>query len=421
MATPSERIFRRVALERLSSPEQLDQLISLTSPIGWLALAAITILLSAIVAWGIFGSVPTRVSGAGILVARGGQVFDAMAPASGTVATVAVIGASVKKGDVVASLDRTQPEQDLVHAQKVLAEQQEQLEKTTARFDREIEARRTVDAQQRENLAAIIRSAEQRHTFYAEQLKSDQSVAEQGFLTRRFVQETRQQMETAEQDGSRARNDLLRIDAEELDQAGLRDQEVSRQQEAVNAARRTVEELEIRLERDTRIVSPIAGHVTEVKASIGTVVAPGRPILSIETAGKGLELMLFIPPAQGKKEGPGMEVRIEPATVKKEEFGTLIGRVLDISEFPISPEGMQAELGNAELVKLFSAQGAPYAARVGLVKDAASRTGYAWSAGGGPPLALSAGTTTSAEVTVRTQAPLTLVLPLLRERIGISG
>ena len=293
--------------------------------------------------------------------------------------------------------------------------------KTVARFDREIDARRAVDAHQHENLAAIIRSAEQRHAFYAEQLKSDQSVAEQGFLTRRFVQETRQQMETAEQDGRRARNDLLRIDAEELDQAGLRDQEVSRQQEAVNAARRTVEELEIRLERDTRIVSPIAGHVTEVKASIGTVVAPGRPILSIETAGKELELMLFIPPAQGKKVAPGMEVRIEPATIKKEEFGTLIGHVLDISEFPISPEGMQAQLGNAELVKLLSAQGAPYAARVGLVKDAASYSGYAWSAGGGPPLALSAGTTASAEVTVRTQAPVTLVLPLLRERIGISG
>jgi HlyD family secretion protein len=421
MATPSETIFRRVAVERLSSPEQLDQLITVTSPAGWSALVAIAMLLSAIVAWGIFGSVPTRVSGAGIFVTRGGQVFDAMAPASGTVSMVTMIGAEVKKGDIVASLDSTQPEQDLLHAQKVLGEQQEQLEKTIARFDREIVARRTVDAHQRENLAAIIQSAEQRRAFYAGQLKTDQSVAEQGFLTRRFVQETRQQMETAKQDGSRARNDLLRIDAEELDQAGLRDHEVSRQREAVNAARRTVEELEIRLERDTRIVSPIAGHVTEVKANVGTVVAPGRPILSIETAGKELELMLFIPPAQGKKVARGMEVRIEPATVKKEEFGTLIGHVLDISLFPISPEGMQAQLGNAELVKLLSAQGAPYAARVGLVEDVASDSGYAWSAGRGPPLALSAGTTASAEVTVRTQAPVTLVLPLLRERIGISG
>src|SRR5579863_6188782 len=358
MAAPSEKIFRHVALERLSSPEQLDRLITLTSPIGWAALVAIAALLAAIVAWGIFGTVPTRVQGAGILVARGGQVYDAMAPASGTLASVAAIGLAVKEGDVVAALDDAQAGQDLQHAQNVAREQEQQLKELVARFDREIAARREVDAKERENLGDIISSAEQ------------------GFITRRFVQETRQLMETAEQDGRRARNDLLRIAAQELDQTDRRDEEVWHQQEAVNAARRSVEELTIRLERNTRIVSPIAGHVTEVKATVGTVVAPGRPVVSIEKAGRGLELMLYIPPEQGKQVTRGMEVRVEPATVKKEEFGTLIGHVLAISEFPISPEGMLAVLGNPEPVKLFSVQGAPYAARVGLEPDAARLSGY---------------------------------------------
>src|SRR5207245_2738031 len=77
--------------------------------------------------------------------------------------------------------------------------------------------------------------------------------------------------------------------------------------------------------------------------------------------------------------------------------------------------------GNPELVKHFSAQGAPYAARVGLISDAASANGYTWSAGKGPPVTLSAGTTATAEITVRTQAPVTLVLPLLREKTGLGG
>jgi HlyD family secretion protein len=418
---PSERIFRQVAIERLSSPDQLDHLIVLASPIGWAALSAIAVLLTAIVVWAIFGEVPSRVQGNGILVARGGQVFDAMAPASGTLATVAAIGAEVQKGDVVATLDYAAEEQDLQHAQNVLMEHQHQLEQLVARFDREAEARRKVDAKQRENLGEIIRSAEQRRAFYEEAMKGDETAAVKGFITRRYVQETRQLMETAAQDGQRARNDLLRIDAEELDQAGRRDQEVWQQQQAVNAARRGVEEHRIKLARNTRIVSPIAGHVTEVKASVGTVVAAGRPVVSIETGGQELELVLFIPPEQGKKVAPGMEVRIEPSTVKKEEFGTLIGHVLDISEFPTSPEGMLAVLGNPELVKLFSAEGAPYAARVGLVADAASPSGYGWSNGKGPLLTLSAGTTAAAEVTVRTRAPITLVLPLLRRETGIGG
>src|SRR6516162_4779951 len=75
MPPVSENIFRKVALERLSSPEQLDRLITLSSPIGWAALAALAALLAAVVAWGIFGGVPTRVEGAGILVTRDGHVF----------------------------------------------------------------------------------------------------------------------------------------------------------------------------------------------------------------------------------------------------------------------------------------------------------------------------------------------------------
>jgi len=81
---------------------------------------------------------------------------------------------------------------------------------------------------------------------------------------------------------------------------------------------------------------------------------------------------------------------------------------------------MQAALGNPELVKTFSAQGAPYAAHVRLSADSASPSGYLWSTDEGPPQKLSAGTTASAEVTVHTQAPISLVLPLLRERTGIS-
>ena len=421
MAAPSEKIFRQVALDRLSSPEQLDRLITLTSPIGWMALLALAVLLLAIVGWGIFGTVPTRVQGSGIIVSRGGQVFDAMAPASGTLTTVAAIGALVGQGDVVARLDDVRVRQDLEHAETVLREQEQQFAELVARFDREITARHKVDDQQRENLGEIIRSAEQRHSFYADELAGDQPIAQKGFITRRFVQETRQLMETAEQDERRARNDLLRIGAEELDQADRRDQEVWHQQEAVNTARRTVEELQIRLDRDTRIVSPIDGHVTELKADIGTVVAPGRPVVSIAKAGQGLELVLYISPEQGKTVAPGMEVRIAPATLNKEEFGTLIGRVLDISEFPISPQGMLTVLGNPELVKLFSVRGAPYAARVSLIPDAASPSGYQWSTGKGPPVAISAGTTASAEVTVRTQRPITLVLPLLRRQTGIGG
>jgi HlyD family secretion protein len=348
-------------------------------------------------------------------------VFDAMAPASGTLTRVAPIGTEVHKGDVLATLDDTQAGQDLSHAQTVLREQQEDLAALIDRYDRAIEARRRVDAQQSQNLAKIIAAAEQRHQFYASALTREAPVAAKGFVTQRFMQETREQMEAAEQAARDARKELLRISATELELEGARDQEVYHQQELVNTARRNVEELTIRSQRDTRIISPVDGHVTEVKAGAGTVVPSGRPILSIETAGQGLELVLYLPPEQGKNVAPGMEVHIEPATVKKEEFGMLVGRVTAISDFPVTAQGMTAVLQNPQLVERFSAQGAPYAARVALTADARTPSGYVWAAGGGPPIKLSSGTTAAAEVTVRTQAPITLVLPMLRQRTGIGG
>jgi HlyD family secretion protein len=355
------------------------------------------------------------------LLERGGQVFDAMAPATGPLASVAAIGTKVGKGDVVATLDDTQQEQDLEHARTILREQEQDLGALTERFEREIAARRKVDVQQRENLAKIIATSEQRRSFYSDMLRIEEPISDKGFITRRFVQETRQQMEGAEQELRRARSDLLRLDAEELDLLGRRDQEIYHQQEKVNGARRSVAELTVRVSRNTRIISPIAGHVTEVKASVGTVVGTARPVLSIETAGEGLELLLYISPEQGKKVVPGMEVSVEPATAKKEEFGTLLGRVSEISEFPVSGEGMMAVLQNQQLVTRFMAQGAPYAARVKLLPDASTASGYAWSAGPGPPLVLSSGTTASADITVRRQAPIALVLPLLRQKLGIDG
>ena len=58
-------IFRKVALERLSSPEQLDQLMQVTSPRGWLALGAFGALLLTALGWSVLGSIPTDATGEG--------------------------------------------------------------------------------------------------------------------------------------------------------------------------------------------------------------------------------------------------------------------------------------------------------------------------------------------------------------------
>lgn len=61
-------IFRKAALDRLSSPEELDELMQITTPRAWLALAGIGVLLLAGFFWAILDRMPSTVHGEGLLI-----------------------------------------------------------------------------------------------------------------------------------------------------------------------------------------------------------------------------------------------------------------------------------------------------------------------------------------------------------------
>ena len=65
-------VFRKSSLEQLSSPEQLDQLMRVATPKGWVVLFALLALIGVAIVWGIFGSVSVTVQGNGILMKSGG-------------------------------------------------------------------------------------------------------------------------------------------------------------------------------------------------------------------------------------------------------------------------------------------------------------------------------------------------------------
>lgn len=98
------QIFRKKALERLASPEQLDQLMPLTQPRGWLALCGIAALLLLAIVWSVVGTVETTVKGQGMLVRLGG-VQQVRAPVAGAVSAVHVhIGKTVEEGQKLLEL-----------------------------------------------------------------------------------------------------------------------------------------------------------------------------------------------------------------------------------------------------------------------------------------------------------------------------
>ena len=100
------KVFRKIALERLSSPEQLDKLITVTTPGGWLALLGLCLVLTLSIVWAIFGKIPTTVTGGGILIKSGG-VVSVVVPVQGQIDSIYVReGETVRKGQIIARLSQ---------------------------------------------------------------------------------------------------------------------------------------------------------------------------------------------------------------------------------------------------------------------------------------------------------------------------
>lgn len=106
-------MFRRTALQHLASPDRLDEAIEVTNPRGWLALAALTVVLLAVVIWGTVARVPTVVRGDGYLL-RAGGVQTVEAPLAGRVLALLVRpGERVVEGQAIARIGRpdSQPQE----------------------------------------------------------------------------------------------------------------------------------------------------------------------------------------------------------------------------------------------------------------------------------------------------------------------
>ena len=99
----------------------------------------------------------------------------------------------------------------------------------------------------------------------------------------------------------------------------------------------------------------------------------------------------------------------------------MTGTVVNVSDFPMTPQGMSAVLHNERLVTLFSHDGAPYAVIVDLERDPSTASGYHWSVGKGPEISLTSGTLAQAEITTRNRRPLDLVIPLIKKLTGLDG
>ncbi len=402
----------------IATPERLDRVLTVTTPKAWLALAGLTALLTTVVAWSFLGEVATYVRADGIFLSRGGQVLDVVSTSRGKLRRIAAeVGDMLEVGDVVAETFDVEVMERHRSAVATAAERLQFLDSQEAAAAEENDFFEQNVQEQRQRLDALAEAGQQIVERSRSRLASIEQLAADGAVSQTAIEASAQALDSAQRslfDVMRRRDEM---EAGELRRRSLQRAAIADARSQYLDAERRVNEFDAIIET-WRVRSTAAGRVTEIKSQVGATLAPGEPVLSIEIGEEGLDVLIYVSPADGKRVTPGMPVLVSPSTARRETFGAMIGTVQSLSEFPASPTGMAAALQNQDLAATFSAAGPPYPGRVALVPNPRSANGFDWTSRRGEELTITPGTLASVEIRVRSAPPAALALPWFGELVG---
>jgi HlyD family secretion protein len=409
------KVFREAVLHRLASPDQLHTLMQVTDPQGWLALVACALVVATAAAWGFLGRVPTKVEASGIFLYTGG-LADIVALGQGQISALEVeVGDAVTKGQVVAEIAQPELAEQIKAAKARLEELKANYERAKAQGGRDVSLRLLASEEQRKNLASAAAAADARTRELRDRLESQDRLLEKGLITKETVESTREALRSSELAAESVQSNVQRLMVDDFSAERANEVSLTGETMQVQEAQRQIDLLESRFRQNSRVVSTYEGRVIEVRAMLGDVVAPGKPLASVELTGDkaSIEALLYVDSRQGKTVRPGMVVELAPSMVKKERFGLLLGRVRNVESFPSTRQGMMRTLHNEQLVDAFLAEtnGPPIGIRAELAPQPGTPSGYRWTSGAGPDVVLTSGTRCTGYVTTRTQRPIDLVFP----------
>ena len=306
MKQQNSQIFSQEALDKLRSPEKLDTMLPITTPVSWIALVSILVLLFSVVLWSIYGAFTVKADGMGLIMDSAG-VMNVSHIASGKIARLYVRpGMTIKKGMLIAHMEQAEQSADTRMAQYGMG------------------------------LASSDRDAMGRAYQY---------------------------------DAKRYQQDV----AED-------------------------------------VYSDYDGIVDEVMVDVGSMVSAGTPICSVRITQNREDLtgLLYIPLDKGKRVEPGMMIQLAPNGVDVSQDGSLIGVVRSVSQYPMTIQGIQQHLGNAQLAQwILQAQNSSVMeVTFDLVKDPDSESGYLWTSHVGVHKPITAGSFCTGSIIIERKPPI---------------
>lgn len=474
-----QNMYRKEALEKVASPEQLDQLVRVASPKRWFSLFALGSLVAAGCAWSVFGRIPIIITGRGVLIYPSKVVTVQSAKGGRILALNVQVGDLVKKGQVLATIDSSELSKQLQLEHEKLAQlrlqnssaksvqiqryglEQEAIEQQRQTLQQSLQTVQSLTPvlrekglevlkRERQNLLQRLETLSQLQPTLKQRWNERQNLYEQGAVPKDMALQAQQEYINASAQSDEVRSQLNQLEVKEADSlsqyltnvnqtnelsAQLKAlnsrQAIQKEQDLITATNRTKEiqssdrliaQLELQLLNSSQVVSDYTGRVLEITAKPGQQLEPGVGIGTVAAQESSAKLVnvAFLPVSDGKKIKPGSQVQITPSTVKREEFGGIAAKVTSISAFPVTQQGAASLIGNPDILPAVMTQGPQLAVFTELQPDSKTFSEYRWSSSSGPQLKMTPGTTTGVRITVAEKKPIEFVLPILKSWTGLG-
>ncbi len=411
--------FRKAALEKLSTPEKLDQLIKVTSPRGWIALLTIAIALGTGIAWSFFGNVKTKLNVVGVLL--GGEIHEVVATSQGQLISLDVhIGDIVKEGDIIATVEQPELFQQIEKGKASLKEREFDLQQLISFGNQDTRLQNELIRREHNTIELQIESETKNLNFLRNQLEAEKGLLRQGLITRSQVANTEQQIASSNNSIESLKRRKVQTSSQQLNIDFDIKQRTNIAKQQIAEIERNLKHLQERYDIQTNIRSSYSGEVVEVLSEAGIVVGQGTPLFKLKNQNQisddgKLRGVLYIPSQDGKKIKEGMEALVVPSTVQPQEYGFMKGKVTYVSDFPITQKGMMMTVKNDQLVSGLLSMGALFEVYVEFEEDKEAFSGFKWTSAQGPEVAINEGTSCMGKITVKTEPPAAIVVPALKK------
>lgn len=371
-------------VERLQESMRESPMLTVEKLSYWIILFCILGILAAFILWGVLGKIPTEITGRSVAISSNG-VYLISSPSEGTLSKLYVTqGDKIREGEELA----------LFNAPKL----------------------RSILSSM-ESTKYKIEQLNQQSLLLQKALSINISLYKKGLIAKMVIDQSRSNVMDKGIEIEGAKSELSNSFSS-LEENAFVDQKKFAFFKTLLAAPIEVIDFPQILEDLSTFLSPSDGQILEILAAPGDVLKENTPLFWVERPSeKGHPLVFYgtVDSAISRRLREGMKVIIGPANVNPDVHGAIIGKIEDISLYPVSAEELKDTIGNEQIVSyLLESRKAMIQISVLPELDPETVSGFKWTSKEGPPYQIPTGTMANFRIIVDEQSPISYLIHLFR-------